>query len=87
MQKIKKIAKFLFLFILSLSTSCYFFMNILDGDLIKFESFNTLALEEEKALLCGDCQIQLGSGHQRGAAAKAQRAGKAISDAAGGRVP
>ena len=32
-------------------------------------------------------QIQLGSGHQRGAAAKAQRAGKAISDAAGGRVP
>lgn len=48
MQKIKKIAKFLFLFILSLSTSCYFFMNILDGDLIKFESFNTLALEEEK---------------------------------------
>lgn len=48
MQKIKKIAKFLFLFILSLSTSCYFFMNILDGDLIKFESFNTLTLEEEK---------------------------------------
>ena len=48
MQKIKKIAKFLFLLILSLSTSCYFFMNILDGDLIKFENFNTLALEEEK---------------------------------------
>lgn len=48
MQKIKKIVKFLFLFILSLSTSCYFFMNILDGDLIKFESFNTLTLEEEK---------------------------------------
>lgn len=48
MQKIKKIAKFLFLLILSLSTSCYFFMNILDGDLIKFESFNTLTLEEEK---------------------------------------
>ena len=51
------------------------------------DNFYELALEEEKALLCGDRQIQLGSGHQRGAAAKAQRAGKAISDAAGGRVP
>lgn len=29
------------------------------------DNFYELALEEEKALLCGDCQIQLGSGHQR----------------------